>query len=97
MSVVNDSIEIRTSGRHHLEFPGGDGSDGKRHFSAVWTGSGNPGGTVVFSFDGNPGKTPAIMDFATGNNAFAWTVRVPEVDIDVQGIPDGGSFILYCR
>lgn len=94
---VADNCVIRQNGSYRLSFYGGEGMDGKRHFSAVWTGSVAAAGILAFSFDGNPGDPPATMDLGGRDNAFSWNVRVPFVDVAVSGLPANGAVTLYFR
>jgi hypothetical protein len=90
-----DSYEVKENGVHSLTFRDGF----KRYFSAAWTGpkGSTPAGTIAFTFDGNPGDPPAIMDLGVDppENAFDWNTRVPKVEVEVTGLPDGGRITLY--
>lgn len=95
--TVSDNFTIEKNATYRLRFPGGEGQDGKRHFSAAFEGDAAPSGTLAFSFNGNPGDPPAVIDLAAGDNAFSWNVRVPFADVEVTGLPEGGKITLYCR
>jgi hypothetical protein len=67
----------------------------RKYFTAKWGTPDIPrAGTLAFSFDGNPGDPPAVMDMSTNDNAFAWTVRVSSCIVEVSDLPDGAKIIL---
>jgi hypothetical protein len=95
LPVGNGDRVYTENGEYRLVFRG---TAGRRHFSAEWASPGiDKAGTIAFSFDGNPGDPPAIIDLASGDNAFSWSTRMAVVEITVTGLPSGGGFRLYCR
>jgi hypothetical protein len=68
-------------------------------FSIRWGGGeGVPRrGKFAFSFDGNPGDPPALLDLEKNLNSFRYSVNLPYVDVEVSDLPEGGSVYLYMR
>lgn len=91
-TMIDKIFDIDANGDYPLSFA----DPGRRHFSAKWTGAGDPAGSLAFTFDGNPGDPPATMDLASKDNAFALLVSMAELDLTVTNLPEGGSIRLFC-
>ena len=71
---------------------------GKRHFSAIWNAKDVPaGGTLAFSFDGDQGSLPGVIDMAGTSRVITASAALPFVDIKVTGIPANGRITLFAR
>ena len=94
VSMWNENQLFTADGTYRITFK----AAARRHFSAEWDSPEvEPAGTAAFSFDGNPGDPPAVMDFAAKDNAFSWNTRVSRIELEVAGLPEGGAFRLYCQ
>ena len=85
---------ITSDGKRRFDFPEGEG---KKDFTIIWDGQGIvPAGQVKLSVDGDAGKEPWLIDLAAWQRGIGLNMRVPLIDVEVTGLPEGGSLILYC-
>ena len=98
--MAREAVDIRDSwrctGNGAWRIDHAAGSSGRLTISAMWESAGiTPAGKAIFSVDGDPGINN-LMDLA--NDRIGVCNGCPAfVDVDVQGLPDGGVFTLYFR
>ena len=85
---------IQANGQYRLASSG-------TSITVKWNAEGmTPAGLLTFSVDGDPGEGVGVIDLSASGEAGSRTLKTtgyvfPFLDIDVSGLPEGGSFILY--
>ena len=86
--------QITGDGTRRFDFPEGEG---KKDFTIIWDSqTASPAGIVKISVDGDAGKEPGIIDLSAGQRGISLNMRVPLIDVEVTGLPEGGKLLLYC-
>lgn len=85
---------IHTDGKHRFDFPEGEG---RKDFTVIWDATDIvPAGLITLSLDGDGGAEPGVIDLASGQRGIGLNLRVPLIDVEVSGLPEGGRLLLYC-
>ena len=88
-------FRIEENGTYRFWYPFQRGASS---FSAEWRAEGiNPAGVLSLSYDGNYGLIEAVLDMSASENAVMSNMTLPFIDIEVSGLPAGGSITFYAR
>ena len=95
IETIYGAYSIVTNGTYRLSF---SDEGGKRHFSAAWNAKDVPaGGTLAFSFDGDQGQVPGVIEMTGTSRVITASAALPFVDIKVTGMPANGRITLFAR
>lgn len=83
---------LTSDGEYLVDFRG----ELRSRFVFAYEGVSPKAGFLTCDFQGSKGEPEAELDLSADENTFSWDNPVPEIHIELTGLPSGSKILFYC-